>query len=63
MATKTLKPEKVNQVEQTAQEMRQFVRAARRKLLEFEVMMSQREVTEGKAETFAHVDELLDSAR
>lgn len=56
MATKT--PHS-RQLEQTAKEMRQVVKSAQRKLLEFEVMMSKAEIAKGQSETFETVDQLL----
>ena len=53
---RTIEPKKL---ERAAQDMRNFVKRAQRKLLEFEVMMSVREIKEGKSETFDTVDELL----
>ncbi|MBI4548148.1 MAG: hypothetical protein HY707_09215 [Ignavibacteriae bacterium] len=46
-------------LEQTAKEMRAIIQYAQRKLLEFEVAMGQREIRQGKSQTFETVDELL----
>lgn len=58
MNQQTLSPKKI---EQAAREMRDFVKSAQRKLLEFEVMMSTNEIKKGKFETFNTADELLKS--
>lgn len=55
MATKT--PQS-RQLEQTAKEMRQIVKSAQRTLLEFEVMMSQQDIREGRFDSFQTVEEL-----
>lgn len=58
MNRQVLEPMKL---EKAAQDMRDFVKNAQRKLLEFEVMMSVQEIKEGKAETFKSSNELLES--
>lgn len=58
MKSQLLEPVKL---EKTAEEMRGFVKIAQHKLLEFEVLMSEQEIKEGKAETFNTVDELLET--
>ncbi len=48
-----------NKLEEAAEEMRLIVKDARRKLLEFEIMMSMNEIKEGKIESYETVDKLL----
>lgn len=47
------------ELEKTARDMREFIRRAQRKLLEFEVRMSKQEIASGQAEEFATPDDLL----
>ncbi len=56
MNQKVLQPDTI---EKTARNMRQFVKSAQRKLLEFEVMMSVKEIKDGKSVAFADADALL----
>lgn len=58
MVTKTIQSEKL---EEAAEEMRKVVKNAKRKLLEFDVMMSEAEIKAGQFETFNTAKELIKS--